>query len=434
MSAAIDIGSITCITMILAVLFKPQIKIKRFFIDTYWPIALMGALLLVVFKSISFKEIAQGLTADTAINPIKILVLFISMTVLSIFLDEVGFFQYLANATLKKAKSSQFMLFAYLYMTVSVLTIFTSNDIIVLTFTPFICYFAKNANISAIPYLVAQFVAANTWSLLLVIGNPTNIYLATSYGISFVEYTKVMLLPTIAAGLTAFLVLWLLFRNQLKKEINPSIEHIKIADKPSLIIGLIHLGLCTVILVLSSYIKIEMWPVSLAFAISLFVCITISKLIQKKKLTLLASCIKRAPWQLIPFVISMFIIVLALDKYKVTDNIAGFFGIGNVTYKYGLSSFLTANLINNIPMSVLYSSIAENLPATLVNKGVYGSIIGSNIGAFLTPVGALAGIMWTSILKKHEIKYTFLDFIKYGVIISVPTILASLFILDIVLK
>ncbi|MFA5341368.1 MAG: ArsB/NhaD family transporter, partial [Clostridia bacterium] len=66
--------------------------------------------------------------------------------------------------------------------------------------------------------------------------------------------------------------------------------------------------------------------------------------------------------------------------------------------------------------------------------GVYGSIIGSNIGAFLTPVGALAGIMWTSILKKHEIKYTFLDFVKYGIIISVPTILASLFILDIVLK
>ena len=103
----------------------------------------MGALLLVVFKSISFKEIAQGLTADTAINPIKILVLFISMTVLSIFLDEVGFFQYLANATLKKAKSSQFMLFTYLYMTVSVLTIFTSNDIIVLTFTPFISILQK---------------------------------------------------------------------------------------------------------------------------------------------------------------------------------------------------------------------------------------------------------------------------------------------------
>jgi len=356
------------------------------------------------------------------------------MTILSIFLDEVGFFQYLANAVLKKAKTSQFMLFAYLYITVSVLTIFTSNDIIVLTFTPFICYFAKNANISAIPYLVTQFVAANTWSLMLVIGNPTNIYLATSYGISFIEYTKVMLLPTIVAGVTAFFVLWFLFRKQLEKNIHPSIEQIKIEDKPSLIIGLIHLGLCTLILVLSSYIDIEMWPVSFAFAISLFVCITISKLIQKKKLTLLSSCIKRAPWQLVPFVISMFIIVLSLDKYGITDNIAEFFGTENVTYKYGLSSFFAANLINNIPMSVLYSSIAENLPSTLVDKGVYSAIIGSNIGAFLTPVGALAGIMWTSILKKHEIRYTFIDFVKYGAIISIPTILASLFVLDMVLK
>jgi len=434
MSAAMNIGSMTCVMMLLAVLFKPQIKVKRFFIDTYWPIALIGALLLVVFKSISFSEISTGLTADTAINPIKILILFISMTILSIFLDEVGFFQYLANAVLKKAKTSQFMLFAYLYITVSVLTIFTSNDIIVLTFTPFICYFAKNANISAIPYLVTQFVAANTWSLMLVIGNPTNIYLATSYGISFIEYTKVMLLPTIVAGVTAFFVLWFLFRKQLEKNIHPSIEQIKIEDKPSLIIGLIHLGLCTLILVLSSYIDIEMWPVSFAFAISLFVCITISKLIQKKKLTLLSSCIKRAPWQLVPFVISMFIIVLSLDKYGITDNIAEFFGTENVTYKYGLSSFFAANLINNIPMSVLYSSIAENLPSTLVDKGVYSAIIGSNIGAFLTPVGALAGIMWTSILKKHEIRYTFIDFVKYGAIISIPTILASLFVLDMVLK
>ena len=96
MSTAIDIGSVTCITMILAVLFKPQVKIRRIFIDTYWPIAMIGAFLLVIFKSISFKEAVLGLTADTAINPIKILVLFLSMTILSIFLDEAGFFHYLA--------------------------------------------------------------------------------------------------------------------------------------------------------------------------------------------------------------------------------------------------------------------------------------------------------------------------------------------------
>ena len=33
-----------------------------------------------------------------------------------------------------------------MYVMVAILTIFTSNDIVILTFTPFICYFAKNAN------------------------------------------------------------------------------------------------------------------------------------------------------------------------------------------------------------------------------------------------------------------------------------------------
>ena len=71
-------------------------------------------------------------------------------------------------------------------------------------------------------------------------------------------------------------------------------------------------------------------------------------------------------------------------------------------------------------MSVLYSSIETNLPASSLNGALYSSIIGSNIGAFITPVGALAGIMWMGILKRHEVKYSFKDFIKYGVIIGAP--------------
>ena len=77
-----------------------------------------------------------------SVAPVKILGLFISMTVLSVFLDELGFFKVLANAALKKSGKSTRKLFFLLYTTVSILTFFTSNDIIVLTFTPFICYFA----------------------------------------------------------------------------------------------------------------------------------------------------------------------------------------------------------------------------------------------------------------------------------------------------
>ena len=212
MITTILISALTCIAMICAVLFFPKIKIGKLSLGSYWVVTLLGAAVLLLTGMVDFSTVGGALFANTAINPLKILVLFISMTVLSIFLDELGFFRYLASATLKKAGTSQMRLFLLLYVTVSVLTVFTSNDIIILSFTPFICYFAKNARISPMPYLAAEFVAANTWSMALIIGNPTNIYLATSADIGFVEYLTVMLLPTILGGTIAFVALFLLFR------------------------------------------------------------------------------------------------------------------------------------------------------------------------------------------------------------------------------
>jgi arsenical pump membrane protein len=187
--------------MIAAVLFFPTIRIKKFSVASYWVVTLIGATVLLVSGVADIKRVGSAMIADTAINPIKILVLFISMTVLSIFLDELGFFKYLASCALKRAGNSQLRLFIILYATVSVLTVFTSNDIIILSFTPFICYFAKNAHINPLPYLAAEFVAANTWSMALIIGNPTNIYLVTAMGGNFLSYVAVMILPTLAAGL-----------------------------------------------------------------------------------------------------------------------------------------------------------------------------------------------------------------------------------------
>lgn len=60
-------------------------------------------------------------------------------------------------------------------------------------------------------------------------------------------------------------------------------------------------------------------------------------------------------------------------------------------------------------------------------QGIYAATIGSNIGAFFTPVGALAGIMWASILKRFNVDLSFKKFILYGIVISIPTLLAALF-------
>lgn len=415
------IAGLVCVALVLTVLTNPSINIGKYHIRIfYWTAPVLGSIALLLFRLLPLPVMWEGLTSSGSINPLKILTLFISMTTLSIYLDEVGFFSYIAGISLKFAKTSQLRLFCVLFLLVSVLTVFTSNDIIILTFTPFICYFSKKAEIDPMPYLFGEFVAANTWSMMLIIGNPTNIYLATANGIGFGTYTAHMLLPTLFAGITAFLLLLMIFRKPMSQPISIKEEKPAIRDKGLVIIGLLHLVFCTILLILSSYIGLEMWYITLGFAVSLFLCVTIYKKKKGVKERVLLHTIMRAPWELIPFVLSMFLLVLTLDRYQVTTIVSDFFGTDHLVWKYGIASFLAANVMNNIPMSVAFSSIVSHLPAA------YASIIGSNIGAYFTPLGALAGIMWSGILNKMGIPFSFRKYISYGIRISIPVLIAAL--------
>ena len=423
MLLSIIISGVTCLAMILAVLFYPKINIGRISLGTYWVVTLAGAILLLLTGAVNPIEVKNALLADTAINPLKILVLFISMTLLSIYLDELGFFRYLASVTLKRAGCSQARLFFILYITVSILTVFTSNDIIILSFTPFICYFAKSANISPLPYLAAEFVAANTWSMALIIGNPTNIYLVTAAGGDFVSYLATMLFPTLISGTVAFFCLHLAFHKKLSKPIEAQPEEVKIDDRLSLLVGIIHLAVCTVLLAVGSYIGLQMWLVAFVSALSLLAFTVILSLVRKEAPVHTVASLKRAPWELIPFILSMFVVVESLHESGVTDALYHLLDTSAPVWSYGVTSFFAANLINNIPMSVLYSSI---LSGGAGKAAVYATVVGSNLGACLSPIGALAGIMWSSILKKHNLKFGYFDFLKIGITIAIPALLAAL--------
>lgn len=421
------IAGLVCVALVLTVLTNPSINIGKYHIRIfYWTAPVLGSIALLLFRLLPLPVMWEGLTSSGSINPLKILTLFISMTTLSIYLDEVGFFSYIAGISLKFAKTSQLRLFCVLFLLVSVLTVFTSNDIIILTFTPFICYFSKKAEIDPMPYLFGEFVAANTWSMMLIIGNPTNIYLAMANGIGFGTYTAHMLLPTLFAGITAFLLLLMIFRKPLSQPISIKEEKPAIRDKGLVIIGLLHLVFCTILLILSSYIGLEMWYITLGFAVSLFLCVTIYKKKKGVKERVLLHTIMRAPWELIPFVLSMFLLVLTLDRYQVTTIISDFFGTDHLVWKYGIASFLAANVMNNIPMSVAFSSIVSHLSEADRLPAAYASIIGSNIGAYFTPLGALAGIMWSGILNKMGIPFSFRKYISYGIRISIPVLIAAL--------
>lgn len=413
--------------MIVSILFFPKLSLGKLKIDTYWVITLLGAILVLFFGGTDFSIIKDALLTDSAVNPIKILVLFLSMTILSIDLDELGFFRYLANVALKHASKGQVKLFFYLYILVSILTVFTSNDIIILSFTPFICYFAKNAKIDPIPYLAAEFIAANTWSMALMIGNPTNIYLSTASGIGFLEYIQYSILPTLFAGLTSLCVLYLFFRKKLRQPMNVEKEEVVIEDKVTLWIGVIHLFGCTILLAIGPYVGLEMWLVSLCAVISLFLCNIILSIIRKRKPVALGHCLKRAPYPFIPFVLSMFIMIVVLADHGITHHIAEAFGSHLPILKYGITSFFACNLINNIPMSVLFSSVISSSNGMAGMEAIFATIIGSNIGALFTPIGALAGIMWGSLISKYHVKFGYVEFLKMGVIVALPTLGAALF-------
>lgn len=424
MGWTLALAIIAVVGMLLCLAFFPDWKIGKLVLPTFWIPPFLIAIVLLASGLEDFSYFWSFLTSASSINPLEILILFLSMTFISTVLDEAGFFSFMAARAVALAKGSQFSVFILLYLLTSVLTIFTSNDIIILTFTPFLIYFSKNAKVDPVPYLVGEFVAANTWSLLFLIGNPTNIYLGASFNLTFFSYLQAMWLPTLLAGLSSFLIMLLLFYKKLKQPFQSADLHESIRGPYFMWASLSCLIVCLFMMVFSSFWDIPLWLISGASALALLLFCGIYSLFQHDRAPMLGNAIKRLPYQVIPFVLAMFVIVLSLKETGWTQEAASWLAKGDEIWTYGFSSLVMSNAINNIPMSVFYTEIIKDGGASL--KAVYASIIGSNIGAFLTPVGALAGVMWMSILKQHQIRFSFLDFIKYGFLVALPSMALAL--------
>jgi len=448
-----------CFIISILVVKKPVFNIsmikykgRSIKVESFWLASLMIPAILLAVGAISPLEIIRGVTSVQSMNPIKILVLFMSMCFISVMLDKAGFFEYCALKVMSRPEKGQLYLFVVFYVVVAVLTVFTSNDIIILTFTPFIYYFAKNAGINPVPYIIAEFVAANTWSLVLIIGNPTNIYIASSMGITFIEYLKVMALPGVTAGLSSFFMLMFIFRRQLKMPLKESCLNECIAKKPVLkdktmaLISLTNLALCMIALTLGSYMDIQMWLVSLSFAVLLLIAALLVQVYRKYRgiktaesdeqhFVSIKNVFKGLPFSLIPFLLSMFVAVLALEKYGITDSFSrALFSVTDSSLDavllFGFTSALCSNVVNNIPMSILFTSILTDGGLNSYSPlAIYSTIIGSNIGAFFSPIGALAGVMLMKILKDKGDSFSALSFIRYCAPIAVVSLVASVLVL-----
>ncbi len=417
---------ITLIVMQLCVIFDWKIKTKHFEFCWYWIVCLIGAIVCVICGFIKSDSLKNVFVSSGGMNPLQILIIFISCSSLSVLLDKIGFFSYIAQLALNKSKSSQTKMFFTFNIIIAILTIFTSNDIIILTFTPFICYFTKHAKIDPTPYIVSEFVSANAWSMFFYIDNPTNIYLCSLHGITFLDFTIKMFLPATVAGVFALFITWLIFRKKLQAPIDIVAKEPETPNKTLLGFGLSGLILMISFMVVGPYFGFDIWYIPLSCAVLTYLATSIYLLCKKEKFTIIWEALKDLPYSLMPFLMSMAIIVATL-----TD--IGFIGIlgnalsGKSMFLIGFLAFIAGNIVNNIPMTMLFTGILGTFSASL--NTVYSVVIASNICAFLTPVGSLAGIMFMSILKDNDVKFSVKQFVGYGVLTSIPVMAVSMLML-----
>jgi arsenical pump membrane protein len=217
----------------------------------------------------------------------------------------------------------------------------------------------------------------------------------------------------------------LIFRKQLSQQIPTERKAMDTppVDKVRMIVAIVHLSICIVMLTIADFIGVEMWLICLALCVSLILFNLVYGIIKDKNAVRVLLSVKKAPYELIPFVLSMFVLVCGLEVCGATDTLSKLL-ITNTKADcviFGYSSAVTANLLNNIPMSVLFSSVIKSD----YSHALFGAIIGSNLGAFITPVGALAGIMWSRILSDYDVKLPFYKFVLYGLAVAIPTLGAS---------
>ncbi len=388
--------------------------------------ALIGAALTIIFllKPDNVLE-ALGISTPEAPQPLvttwNVVVILATLMVISSLLDDYGFFEYVATRAIRASKNSGKRLFLYTYLVVSAISFFAGNDVVILTTTPIILIFCRNARIDPKPYMFASFFAANTFSMPLYIGNLTNILIGDSLHLDYFGFTRYMLLPTLVASVVNYSLLKYIFRKDIPESFGLHDNgRVTLGNKSLVALGLLVLFGVIVLGGAANYLKIPLSIVTLGGALIL--------LVSERRVV---HRLKRVSWNVVLFVIGLFIVVKGLEVSGVAEAAGEFMfsHIGNnlavASFSVSLLSAFMCNLVNNIPMTAMMLSIIHHAPLTQQMNFGYALVIGSNLGANFTTFGALAGILWLESARRYGWSTTMTDLLKVGLIVTPIAILGA---------
>jgi len=377
-----------------------------------------------------------------------IVFLILSFAYLSISLDRSGFFEFASFKIVLYSRGRGIRLLVFMYLLCSVLTFFTSNDIVIISMTPIILYVGKHAGIrNLIPLLIAQFVAANTLSMGLYIGSPTNIVLGDATAMTFIDYFLWMFIPSIVSCVVTLVMLlvvfyWLPFRgNHMVQTFEVPERARSIHSSKQMWIKVFIFALCLGFLTVSSFIGFELWTICLVTAL-VMLAYDLVLLRETGELVpvFFVSVYRRMPWPIAPFVFCFFTMVKALTRSGFTNATARLLvgyakgSLIKLSLLFGYISAVAVNLMNDIPSTVFWADMVPALEGLLgpheYKVTIYSLIVGVNPGCYLTLIGALAGLMWINIINSWPGGETGKtprgwDLSLYGAIIIIPVILLT---------
>ncbi|MDP3664436.1 MAG: arsenic transporter [Nitrosomonas sp.] len=359
---------------------------------------------------------------------------FIAIIIISLVLDEAGFFEWAALHVARWGRGSGYLLFAYIVLLGAVVAALFANDGAALILTPIVMAMLLALGFSpaaTLAFVMAAGFIADTASLPLVVSNLVNIVSVDYFKIGFTEYAAVMTPVNFASVAGSLGVLFLYFRRSIPASYD--VSQLKAPNEAIRDRATFRAGWVVLALLLIGFFGLESLgvPISLVAAAGSLILLAVAAhghVINTRKV------VREAPWQIVIFSLGMYLVVYGLRNEGLTGYITSLldvfasYGVWGATLGTGFLAAFLSSIMNNMPTVLIGALSIDATSATGVVKEamIYANVIGCDLGPKITPIGSLATLLWLHVLARKNTVITWGYYFQVGIVLTVPVLLVTL--------